>query len=163
MTDLLTHALAGFIIGTVLSFRYDWIRGPFVSVVMVGAILPDLTKVSLVVPSEVVEATLGVAFDWFALHTPFGTLLTCGIGALIVEAGYRRRVFGLLVTGAASHFVLDGLLITPSRFSYVLFWPFETILVPLPMWFHTSSRVPVVIAGSAAAIVWTLRRHLDRR
>lgn len=158
MTELLTHVLAGYIIGTVLSFRLDWLRAPYVTVVMVGAILPDMTKVAIVIPPESVEAVLGIPFDWFALHTPFGTVITAGIGALLVGDGHRQRVFVLLLVGGVSHFVLDAILISPSRFSSVLLWPFYTAHVPLPMLVLSSDRWPAIIAASVAGVVWFARR-----
>jgi hypothetical protein len=158
MTELLTHVLTGFVLGTVLSFRYDWLDGPFVTVVMVGSILPDLTKVAIVLPSRTVQETLGIPFYWFVLHTPFGTVLTASITALLVGEAYRRRVFGLLLLGGASHFVLDALLINPSRFSFVLLWPFTTRLIPLPMLILSSDRWPAMMAIVCAVVVWLLRR-----
>lgn len=161
MTELLTHVLAGYVIGTLLSFHFDWLRAPYVSAVMVGAILPDLTKVSLVVSPESVAAAVGVPFDWFALHTPFGTVLTAGIGALLVGDGHRGRVFMLLLVGGASHYVLDAILISPSRFSSVLLWPFYTVHVSLPMLVLSSDRWPAIIAVSIAAAVGLARLVLQ--
>lgn len=158
MTDVLTHVIVGYILGTILSLRVDWIRAPLVTVVMVGAILPDLTKVSLVLPPEDVAAALGLTFDWFALHTPFGVVITAGIVTLFVHEGSRQRVFALLLVGAASHFVLDSLLMSPSRFSYVLFWPFHTVLVPLPMYILSSDRWPAVVAAVVALVLWYVKR-----
>ena len=163
MTDVLTHALAGYIIGMVLSFRVSWLRAPFVTAVMVGALLPDFTKVSLVLSSSRVESILGTPFDWFALHTPFGVILTAGIGSLLVSGDNRGRVFILLLVGAASHIFLDSLLMSPSRFSYVLFWPFRVVLVPLPMYILSSDRWPAVVAAVIALILRYARRRRDRR
>lgn len=158
MTDILTHVLTGYVLGTLLSFRYDWLRAHYVTVTMVGAILPDLTKVSLAIPSNAVGAFLGVDFDWFALHTPFGAILTAGIGAILVDDDHRRRAFALLLAGAATHFLLDALLMSPSRFSYVLLWPFEVVTLPLPMYILSSDRWPAVVAATAAGIVWFVQR-----
>lgn len=161
MTDILTHVLAGFVLGTVMSFRLDWLRGPFITIVMLGAVIPDFTKISMIISSEYVESLIGLPFDWFAFHTPFGAVITAGIGALLIDENYRVRVFGLLLTGAASHFVLDALLMNPSRFSYVLLWPFVTVLTPLPMYLLSSDQWPAILATGAAAAVWYVRRRAD--
>lgn len=162
MTELLTHVLAGFVLGTVLSFRFDWVDRRYVTVVMVGATLPDLWQIGLVVPSETVQEALNLPFYWFVLHTPFGTLVTISIASLAVDSAHRKRVFALLLAGAASHFVLDSLLINPSLFSSVLLWPLVTELLPLPLVVVSSDRWPAVLAVSAAAIVWFARRRASR-
>ena len=162
MTELLTHVLVGFILGTVLSFRFDWVERQFVTVVMVGAVLPDLWQIGLVVPSETVQEALGLPFYWFVLHTPFGTILSVSIVTLVVDGPYRKRVFGLLLAGAASHFVLDSLLINPSIFSSVLFWPVATELLPLPMVIVSSDRWPAALALCAAVVVWVVQRRVSQ-
>lgn len=162
MTEILTHVLAGYILGTVLSFRIDWLDRRFVTVVMLGSVLPDLTKVSLIVPSATVQETLGLPFSWFVLHTPFGTTITAGMTALLVESAYQKRVFALLLTGGATHFVLDSLLINPSQFSYVLLWPLTTQLVPLPMYVLSSDRLPAILAILVATSIWIVQRRIVR-
>jgi hypothetical protein len=154
MTDVLTHVFVGFIIGTALSFRFKWLRRPFVTVVMVGALLPDVAKISMVIPPETVESTFGVTFDWFGFHTPFGTTIVAGIGALLVSDIHRKRVFVLLLLGASSHYVLDSILMSPSRFAYTLLWPFRVQLIPLPMWILSSDRLPAMFTGGVALVLW---------
>jgi hypothetical protein len=161
VTDLLTHVLAGYVVGTVLSFRVRWLDRRFVTVVMLGATLPDLTKISLVVPSRTVQEVVGLPFFWYVLHTPFGTTLTAGITALLCGRTLRGRAFPLLLVGGASHFVLDALLLNPSRFSEVLLWPLAVELVPLPMLVLSSDRLPVVVAIGAATATWLTRRRID--
>ena len=162
MTDVLTHVLTGFVLGTTLSFRFNWLDRRFITIVMLGAILPDVTKIGLVVPSETVQEALGLPFYWFVLHTPFGTVITASLTALLVGDDYRNRVFGLLLVGAGSHFVLDSLLINPSRFSYVLFWPVATELAPLPMLILSSDQWPAAVALCAAVAAWFSRWYIDR-
>jgi len=153
MSDLLTHVLVGFTFRTILPVWLEWIGPSFVAIVIVGAVLPDLTKVDMVVPSSAVEAALGIPFDWFALHTPFGTMLVSSIGALLVDKPYRLRVFALLLAGAASHFVLDALMISPSRFYHVLLWPVSTRHVALPALYLSSDSWTAVVAAVVALTV----------
>lgn len=161
MTELLTHVLVGFILGTLLSVRFDWINRQFVTVVMFGAMLPDFWQIDLIVPSETIQETFGVPFYWFVLHTPFGTILSISILSLLIDSPYRKRVFGLLLAGATSHFVLDALLINPSIFSSVLFWPVATELLPLPMIIVSSDRWPAAIAICVSILVWAERRYAN--
>jgi hypothetical protein len=162
VTDILTHVLAGYVLGTALSFRVRWLDRRFVTVVMLGATLPDLTKISLLVPSRTIQEAVGLPFFWYALHTPFGTILTAGITALLCGRGLRGRIFPLLLVGGASHFVLDALLINPSRFSEVLLWPLAVELVPLPMLVLSSDRLPTVVAIVVATATWMARRRIER-
>ena len=50
MADVLTHVLAGFIIGTLLSFRYDWLGPGHVTLVMIGALAPDFVTIDIRTP-----------------------------------------------------------------------------------------------------------------
>ena len=59
MPDLLTHTLVGYIIATILSFKYEWLTPPWVTIAMMGTFIPDLTKIKLVVPSYQAEQILG--------------------------------------------------------------------------------------------------------
>jgi hypothetical protein len=63
MPDLLAHALLAYAIATALSFRFDWLTSPYVTVVMIGSFIPDLTKVGLIIPSQFVEQLLGTPFS----------------------------------------------------------------------------------------------------
>ena len=142
MPDVLTHVLWGYIIGTLLSFRYDWIDARFVTIVMLGALLPDLTKISIVINSDVVEHALGIPFSWSAIHRLGGVVVACAIGALLAGNGDRKLMFGLLSIGAVSHLLLDGLLINASGYSYDIIWPLATYHFPTPNLFVSSDRWP---------------------
>lgn len=163
MADVLTHVLVGYLLGTLLALRYDWLDERFVTVVMLGALLPDLTKVSLVVDDALVEGALGVPFSWFAIHTPAGSLVACAVGALLVGDGYRRRVFALLAIGAVSHHVLDALLLSVTGHSYALAWPLSTYHFPSPNLYLSSDRWPALVAGALAAGTWAYRRRESAR
>lgn len=159
MPDLLTHVLVGFVVGTALSARYRWVSNPYVTVAMVGALLPDVAKVAMVVPSAVVESALGLPFSWFAIHTPLGSLLLAGAGALLVGDGHRRRVLALLIVGAASHHALDALLLSATGFSYALAWPLSAVNPPSPGLYLSSDRWPAAVAVVASAVAWRARRR----
>ena len=55
MTELFTHVLVGYVLATMLSWRWGWITPPLVTVEMFGALLPDLNRLELFVPAETVE------------------------------------------------------------------------------------------------------------
>jgi len=156
MPDLLTHALIGYIIATTASFRYDWLTPPWVTICMMGTFIPDLTKIKLVVSSYQIEQFLGVPFDWFALHTVGGALVSVLIGTVLVPSEYRTRVFGLLLVGAGSHLFFDALLITTSGYMSPMLWPITAYRFAMPKLFLSSDRWPALIAGGLATVIWWL-------
>lgn len=163
MPDLMTHVLAAYILGTLLSIRYEWITPPLVTAAMAGAFIPDITKISLLVPSAQVEVLLGIPFDWGAIHKLGGTAVAVLIGALLTSSPYRRRLFLMLALGAVSHHALDALLISASGHSYAILWPLSTYHPPTPGLFLSSDRWPAVMTAILAAGAWALRyRWLDR-
>jgi uncharacterized membrane protein len=161
MPDILTHVLVGYILGTFLSFRYEWVGPEYVTLVMLGALTPDLMKIALLLPSATVEAYLGVPFNWRALHVLNGSLVVVLLGVLLVSPRYRKRVFILLTLGATSHHALDLLLINVSGYSYPVLWPLTEYHPPAGMLYLSSDRWPAVVAGAVAAILWLVRRSTD--
>lgn len=160
MPDLLTHALVMYVVLTVASWRVEWLAPRYVTVGMMGAMIPDLTKVRLVVPSYRVESVLEIPFDWFALHTLGGSLVSVLIGTVLVPPRYRTRVFSLLALGATSHLLLDALLINPSGYSYALLWPLTGYQPPTPGLYLSTDRWPALVTGTLAALVWLYTRRL---
>ncbi|GAB6878836.1 hypothetical protein JCM17823_11100 [Halorubrum gandharaense] len=162
MAELFTHVLAGYVIGTLLSWRYDWVTYPFVTVVMVGAALPDLNRIGLVLPADAVAALLGVPFSWTPLHRAGGTLLVVCLGALLVSRQYRRAAVALLFVGAASHYALDFFLYKPSGVTGPLLWPFRTHGFAVEGFYLSSDRWPAVVVTAVAGVVWAVDRRWMR-
>lgn len=160
MADLLTHVLAAYVLGTLLSFRYTWLTRRYVTILMAGAMLPDLNRLELFVDPYLIETTIGIPFSWFGLHTLGGLVLLLLCGAILVEPGHRRHVFVLLVLGAISHLALDALLFLPSGLSPPLWWPLTETRFPTPGLYMSYHREPVVVAGFVAAGVWYLRQRM---
>lgn len=162
MADLFTHVLVGYSIGTALSFRYEWLSTRLVTIVMLGALVPDLTKIALVIPSSHVETLLGIPFEWRALHRLGGTLVVITMGALLTDTEHRRRVFLLLAVGATSHHCLDVLNSNLSGYSYAVFWPLTTYNPPTPSLFLSSDRWPALVAMTIATVLWFVRWYRNR-
>ena len=68
VAELFTHVVAAFAIVVVLSWQVEWITPPMVPVAMVGAAIPDLNRMRLVVPNEGIEAVLGIPCEWGVVH-----------------------------------------------------------------------------------------------
>ncbi|QKG92028.1 metal-dependent hydrolase [Halorubrum salinarum] len=162
MADLFTHILFGYSLGIVLSWRYEWISYPLLTVVMIGSTLPDLNRIDLVIPEETITALLGIPFTWSPLHRVGGTLLIVCLGALLVANTYRRVVFTLLAIGASSHYALDFLLYKPSGISGPLLWPFVTHGIAIDGFYLSSDRLPVVVAAALAGLLWIMDRRWVR-
>ena len=159
MPDLLTHALAGYILATTLSFKYEWLTPPWVTVCMMGTFIPDLTKIRLLLPSYQIEQLLGLPFDWFALHTVGGTTVSVLIGTVLVPHEHRRRVLALLAVGAGSHLFLDSLLITTTGYAAPMGWPLINSGLPTPGIYLSSDRWPALVAGLLAIYLWWKNRR----
>jgi membrane-bound metal-dependent hydrolase YbcI (DUF457 family) len=159
MPDLLTHTLVGYIIATILSFKYEWLTPPWVTIAMMGTFIPDLTKIKLVVPSYLAEQILGIPFDWFALHTFGGAIVSVLIGTVLVPSEYRKRIFALLAIGAGSHIFLDAFLITTSGYMSPMLWPITSYGFAMPELYLSSDRWPALVAGSLASSVWWIKRN----
>jgi membrane-bound metal-dependent hydrolase YbcI (DUF457 family) len=154
MAEWLTHVLFAYVLATLLSVRYTWITREYVTIAMIGAIVPDLNRMDLVVDDYVIEAVLGIPFSWGAFHTLGGSLVAVAVGALLVGPRYRIRVFALLVLGMASHHALDLLLINLTGYSYAVLWPLTWYAPPTPGIYSSSDRWPAVVAILVAAVVW---------
>lgn len=159
MPDLLTHVLVAYVAATAASWRYGWLTPSYVTVAMMGAMIPDMTKIRLVLPGYRVESLLSVPFDWFALHTAGGSAVAVLVGTLLVPSRQRRRVFVLLALGAASHHLLDLLLINPSGYSYAVLWPLTGYQPPTPGLYLSTDRWPTLASGILALLV----RLIDAR
>ena len=158
MAELLTHVLAAYAIATALSLRYSWITPQYVTMAMVGAMVPDLNRIGLFVPESTVETLLGIPFSWGGTHTGGGSLVIIAIGALLVPARIRWRVFGMLLLGMASHHALDLLLWFPSGYAYPVLWPLTGHAPPAGNLYLSTDRWPAVLSGVVAALVWYLVR-----
>lgn len=163
MPDLLTHAFIAYIIGTALSWRFEWLTPRYVTVVMAGAFIPDLAKISLLLLGDRVAAFLDLPFSWFAFHTVGGALLCVLIGVVLVPSTERRRVFGLLSLGAGSHLIADTFLIKAYGHSYPLLWPLTTYAPPTPGLYLSTDMWPAVITGTVSLGLWAITRRTETR
>ena len=154
MVDLFTHVLLAYALGTALSVRYVWVTPRLVTVAMMGALIPDLSRGSLLVPDETVTATFGVPFDWFGFHTVGGALVANLVGVILVRPTQRRRVLLLLLLGGGSHLFLDALLLKPSGYAAPIPWPLANQGPPTPRLYHSTDCWPAVVAAVSAAVTW---------
>jgi hypothetical protein len=159
VADIFTHVLAAYVLATLLSIRYRRLAPRYVTVAMMGAMIPDLTKARILVDGARIETTLGIPFSWGALHTLGGSLVAVFVGVVLAGADQRKRVFLALVLGMLSHHALDHLIVHPSGHAYDVFWPVARYRIPYSGFYHSSDRWPALVATLAAAGAHLLRRR----
>jgi hypothetical protein len=121
---------------------------------MVGAFIPDLVKIKLVVPSWRVEQLLGVPFQWGSLTTGGGVLLSTAIGVVLLTASERPKGGSLIALGAVTHLATDSLLLIPAGRTTQLLWPISQYVTLSPGLYLSTQVEPTVIAGGLAVVVW---------
>ncbi|PCR90462.1 metal-dependent hydrolase [Natrinema ejinorense] len=156
MADLLSHVLLAYA-GCTIAGWYRPIPDRWIAVVMIGAVLPDLNRMTLLVASGTLEAALGVPFDLDALSTLGGAIVLAGMGAMVV-ADRHRRTFTALLAGALSHLVVDGIKAYADGAAGVWLYPFTWARHPTPSLYVSSE--PAVLA--VAALIATITIAVDR-
>jgi Ni/Fe-hydrogenase subunit HybB-like protein len=159
MPDLLAHVFLAYSICRLLSWRFPWITSQYVTLGMVGAFVPDLVKIELLLPAWQLEEALGIPVSWGSLTTGGGVVLSTLIGVVLLSAAESRRGGAMLAIGAASHLLADSLLLTPSGRSVQLFWPVSQYTVPTPGLYLSTQAEPTVVTGLVAVLLWLATRR----
>ncbi len=154
MADLLTHVLVAYSVGVVLSWRYQWIKKHHITLLMIGATLPDLTRIGLIVEPAYIHG-LGLPFNYFPLHTIIGSLIIAFIITQFVNDGLAFPIIGV---GALSHHLLDSLLLNASGYSYPMFWPVSSYSPPSPGLYLSTDMWPALVAGTISLAIWMIDR-----
>ncbi|SDJ56119.1 metal-dependent hydrolase [Natronorubrum texcoconense] len=153
MAELLSHVLAAYALGTVVSWRLEWVTKRWVAVAMIGALLPDLNRIGLFVTDATLESVLGVPFSVDAIHTLGGVVLLSAIGAMVV-ADQHRRVFGVLLAGALSHLLVDAVKAYADGAAGAWLYPVTWARHPTPNLYVSSDPAVLAVVGVTALLVW---------
>jgi len=162
MSEWLTHVFIAYAGFTICGWGVDWLTDRWIAIGVIGSILPDLSRIELLVPREIVEYLVGVEFTWAGIHTLIGVILLSAIGALCFgDSAARYRAFVLLLGGAISHLIVD----LPQRYadgrmvldSYLS--PIPVPRPPTPGWYVTPDRWVVGVAFVAALVVFGIDRY----
>lgn len=153
MVDLLTHVLVVYVVLTIASWHLDGIDA-YVGVGMIGAILPDLAKIRILVDPDTVEAILHVPFSWNPFHRLGGIIVVAGMGSLLFDPDHRSRVFGVLCFGAVTALILDLGVIRAGGIAPPYLYPFSWYEPPAANLYLSSDRWPAVVAVALAAGIW---------
>lgn len=157
MPDLLAHTLFAYGLGTILSPRIDWLSPQYITLAMIGVVLPDLNHLSMVLPSRTIETTLGIPFDWGALQTGGPVLVLVLIGTVLAKDD-RPEVFGLLSLGAVSHLIADALITLADGRSQSVFWPLTRYQPPSPGLYLSTNLGPLIGAALFAGVSMLVAR-----
>ncbi len=159
MPDLLAHVFIAYSVCRVLSWRVSWLTSQYITLGMVGAFIPDLVKIKLVIPSWRVEQLLGIPFDWGSFATGGGVLLSMLIGIVLLSTTERRRGGALLALGVLTHLLTDSLLLTPTGRTTQLLWPLTQYTTPAPGLYLSTQPEPTIVTGGFAIVVWGIHRY----
>ena len=158
MAELFTHVLVAFAVAVVLSWRFDAVSRPMIPVAMVGAAIPDLNRIDLIVPEETITAVTGIPWSWAIFHRAGGALLVIAIIALLVRREHRGPVVAMLVLGVASHFVLDYFLWQPTGETRLMLWPFLDLRLEYQGFYRSTDQWTAIVAAAIAGIVLVIDR-----
>lgn len=157
MADALTHVLVAYVVFTALSWRVEWLSPRWVAVAMVGAMLPDLNRIRMLIDEEWIETTVGIPFDWGAIHTLGGLIVLSGIGALCFSESRQRRIaFGTLIGGGLTHLALDAVKAWADGFDGVSLYPLSWWRNPTPGWYVSADRWVLAAALALALVVFVI-------
>lgn len=132
MPEWIAHLIIGFIIADLISEKK--------SLVMIGAILPDLlSKLNLILRNFLDPQTIALSIGY--AHTPFACLLF-SISFLPFFEEKKTKILLLLSLGWISHFILD---LIQGPFGYSLLWPFSFQELGLKL-FYSDSFIPTATA-----------------
>jgi hypothetical protein len=159
MPDLLSHVFIAYVLCRILSWRVEWISTQYVTLGMIGAFIPDLAKITLLIPGWRIEQLLGTPFSWESFAAGGGVVLSVLIGVALLARSERRRGGSLLALGALTHLAADSFLLTPSGRTTQLLWPLSQYTIPSPGLYISTQPEPTVVTGIAAGIVWLAHRY----
>lgn len=162
MPDLLTHVLGVYVLLTPLAWRVEWLERRHVAVAMVGTVVPDLSKVRLLVDASLVESVLGGPWLWTGIHRLGPAAALAGIGALCFDRGRRAPAFGWLMAGVALHLLFDLAVIRASGLAPPYLYPLSWWHPPSADLLLSSDPWPWLLVTVVAAGVWGLDRRFRR-
>ncbi|ELZ26371.1 membrane-bound metal-dependent hydrolase [Natrinema limicola JCM 13563] len=125
---------------------------------MIGSILPDLNRVTLIVSNGTLETLLGIPFDLDALSTLGGAIILAGIGSMVV-ANQHRRMFAALFAGALSHLFIDGVKAYADGAAGMWLYPVSWARHPTPSLYVSSDPAVLTAAVLITVTVVTIDRY----
>lgn len=154
MAETLSHVLHAFVILTIASWSIGWLDREWIAVAMVGAIVPDLSRIDLLLSADAIEATLGIPFSWSPIHTLGGVVVLSAVGAMLFATRQAQvRAFGLLVAGGIIHLLVDSLKLWADGVTSAYWYPLTWYNPPAGMLYVTADRWVTVVSIALAVVV----------
>ncbi|WP_436902619.1 metal-dependent hydrolase [Halovenus halobia] len=160
MAEGLTHVLLAFGLFTATGWTVGWLDRRWVAVGMVGSLLPDLSRLYLLVDDYIISQALGIPFDWAALHTLGGVVVLATLGAVLFDKRQQRlRGFGLLVAGGCSHLAVDAVKAWADGTGGTALYPLSWWRPPTPGLYVSADRWVLGVAVAVALVVAIIERY----
>jgi hypothetical protein len=152
MPDWITHVLVAWSLATILGFRFKQFSQNNVAIVMLGALIPDIYKVTLVLES------FGINVQGFLspIHLPVGSLLIAAIISLFFIE--KRLIFLFLAIGIGTHYALDLLLFSGGM---EIFYPFSTLKFQIGIISVTDLHI-TILSIILASIVFLVYKKFNK-
>jgi hypothetical protein len=152
MPDWTTHVLVAWSFATILGFRFKQFSQKNVAIVMLGALIPDIYKLNLVLDS------FGFNVQSFLtpIHLPIGSLLIAAIISLFFIE--KRLIFLFLAIGIGTHYVLDLLLFSGGM---EIFYPFSTLKFQIGIISVTDYNI-TILSIILASIVFLVYKKFNK-
>ncbi|MEN4017752.1 MAG: metal-dependent hydrolase [Methanobacterium sp.] len=117
MPDWITHVLVAWSLGTILGFKFKQFNQSNTAIVMLGALIPDIYKITLLLQQ------FGIYMESFLspVHLPAGSILIAVILSLFFDKS--RSIFLFLIFGIITHYALDILIFSGGM---ELLYPFSS-------------------------------------
>lgn len=150
MPDWITHVLGVWTLFTVLGFRFKQFSQQNIAVVIMGALVPDIFKIYLVL------RLIGIQAESFLnpIHLPVGSIIIAGIVSLFFTD--KRLIFFLLILGISTHYILDLLIFNGGM---PLLYPFTPLKWQIGIISVTDYNL-TIISIITASIVYCLYKKV---
>ena len=150
MPDWTTHVLVAWSLGTLLGFRFKQFSQRNVAIVMLGALIPDIFKITLVLESF----GINIQSLLFPIHLPVGSLLIAGIISLFFIE--KRSIFLFLAMGIGTHYALDLLLFSGGM---EIFYPFSTLKFQIGIISNTDFTITILSIILATIVFLVYKKY----
>ncbi len=155
MPDWLTHITVAWIVCTVLGFKFQAFKQPYIAICMVGALIPDIVKISILLN----YFNLYTFYLLAAIHTPAGSIIIASIISLLFKE--KKLILGFLVLGIGTHYFMD-LLLNDINSEIYLFYPFSWSYWQLGLFSNTDYLITIV-SLITALIVYLISINVNKR
>lgn len=149
MPDWITHILVPWTLFTVLGFRFKQFSQENIAVIIMGALIPDIFKIYLVLD------LIGVHLENFLtpIHLPAGSIVIAAIISLFFTN--RKSTFFFLILGVSIHYLLDLLLFNGGMY---LLYPFSSLKFQIGIISVTDYNITILSIVAALVVYFIYKK-----